>query len=197
MIISSFCILFISKYSECICLCHAPRRHTRRLETKSPSVGGACILPISKSKDGFIRVKKSEYKLHGGRSFYPIMLSTDPTKRSHNVDVRNDLRAALVLSGGRVVEFSRVEPTNAQKPLTFSVVAAPNTNTIGGRKWCLKFYKLRAYWNQQWQGMKSAWLKLVVDQDCCLNIKITYDKDKRTRSKNKWEKQRNKVTPSF
>ena len=108
-----------------------------------------------------------------------------------NVDVPNSLRVTLVLSSGSPVEFSRVEPSDTQKPLTFSVVKARNASEP---KWFLKFHKLRSYWNQEWKGLKSAWLKIAVDQDCFLNLKITYDQAKRARSKKSWEQKRHKVS---
>ena len=146
-------------------------------------------------------VKRRAYKLHAKYTFYSIVLLTDPTKRSDDVDVPNDLRAELVLGRGRVFEFSRVEPNNTQKP-TFTVEAATDSNASGRKgclKWRLKFHNLRTYWNQEWKDIKSAWLKLVVDRNCCLNIKITYDKEKRVKSKKKLyeQKKREKVTYAF
>ena len=199
MINSSFYILCINKYIECICLCDAPCHHTRHSETESPNVGGARILAISKSEDGFMWVKNREYKLHAKYAYYAIVLSTDPAKRS-DVDVLNDLRAELVLDKGRVFEFSRVEPNNTQKP-TFTVEAATDSNASGQKKgylkWRLKFHNLRTYWNQEWKNMKSAWLKIVVDRNCRLNINMTYDKEKRVKSKKKLYEQKSNFMQSI
>ena len=142
--------------------------------------------------------RSGEYKLTRKHGHYSMTFYTDSTKRV-NTDIQKELRVSILTSyPGNTFEFTPAElneygQPRTDQPLTFSVSQQKNDNHASccTTKWKIKLYKLRAHWDQNWGSNKFAWLKLFVADDCYLNIRITYDKERQSKFKSMWY-QRNK-----
>ena len=145
-----------------------------------------------------MHVLKNEYKLHARRSFYQIAFTSYPTKRP-NTDLENQLEVCLTKQDGRTVKFTQQE---AEDLPWFSIhshhTSPPGKKHAKMKKWHLNLHNFRTHWNRAWSGMKCAWLTISVADDCYIRIKITYDKDKRRKTKKIYKnKQRKKIKAEF
>ena len=124
---------------------------------------------------------KKEYKLHGRRSVYQIALTSYPGKRAMT-DLKNQLKVRLTKHDGHTVKFTQQQAGNLP---WFSIDKLDRATLRGNvaQKWHLKIHNFRTHWNRAWSGMTCAWLKISVAEDCYIRIKITYDKEKRRKSK--------------
>lgn len=158
------------------------------------------VVSITETEDKFMRVAKrsGEYKLTRKHGHYSMTFYTDSTKRV-NTDIQKELRVSILTPyPGNTFEFTPAKlneygQPRTDQPLTFSVSQQKNDNHASccTTKWKIKLYKLRAHWDQNWGSNKFAWLKLFVADDCYLNIRITYDKERQSKFKSMWY-QRNK-----
>ena len=134
---------------------------------------------------------KKEYKLHGRRSVYQIALTSYPGKRAMT-DLENQLKVRLTKHDGHTVKFTQQQAGNLP---WFSIDKLHRATLQGNvvQKWHLKLHNFRTHWNRAWSGMTCAWLKISVAEDCYIRIKITYDKEKRRKTKKLYNnKQRKK-----
>ena len=143
------------------------------------------------SRDGYLQVFKNEYKLHARRSFYRIAFTTYAATRPMT-DLKNQLEVWLTKHDGHTVKFTQQQAGHLPWFSINKLDRAPLRGTFV-QKWHLKLHDFRTHWNRAWSGMTCAWLKISVAEDCYIRIKITYDREKRRKSKTIYKnKQRKK-----